>query len=628
MIEPVGRLPLSRVTHTIRAAQTVLQYGVGAMIDFPDQTLMTAAPEYWDDKILTIHDERLEKALRVSYFGMPGGKDDFPLGISYARFPKWYFCPECRRFQPIERWVNEYRRVASAKNLEYDPYMKRPRCMRCKRELVITRVVVACENGHIDDFPWVEWAHEKNKSGKEEICANPQLTFQTGVTSSAGLEGLEVRCETCKAKASLFGAFDKENGRSAMEKMGSGYKCTGFHPWKNQHEVCDEYPRAIQRGASAAYFPKVVSSLVIPPYSDRINVKIEQSEEYKNCLIKIEDFEADEREDRIRRRLNEWAARIARQISVNADIVKSILERRWLDDVPEEYTTDSEHYRTEEFRALNGQIPANELDSDDFIRESVDVTGYDIPGIKSIALIRKVREVRALTGFTRLNPPGSSDLGVGERGFVSIKEPATPWYPAYEVRGEGIFIEYDNEVFSEWLHDNDEVYKRANTISSNYATTYRGQFVVRQLTPKFIFLHSLSHLLIRQLSFECGYTAASLRERIYCSDSKSSPMAGMLIYTASGDSEGTLGGLVRQGYSDCFPRVFKKAIESGRICSNDPVCISSKGQGRDALNLAACHTCLLLPETSCEEFNVFLDRAMVIGTFEYPDMGFYSRWNP
>lgn len=137
----------------------------------------------------------------------------------------------------------------------------------------------------------------------------------------------------------------------------------------------------------------------------------------------------------------------------------------------------------------------------------------------------------------------------------------------------------------------------------------------------------MAHLLIRQLSFECGYTAASLRERIYCSEKPEEiEMSGILVYTASGDSEGTLGGLVRQGYPDSLPRVFRKAVETGRICSNDPVCISSKGQGRDALNLGACHACVLLPETSCEEFNVFLDRGVVTGTFERNDIGFYSKW--
>ena len=101
-------------------------------------------------------------------------------------------------------------------------------------------------------------------------------------------------------------------------------------------------------------------------------------------------------------------------------------------------------------------------------------------------------------------------------------------------------------------------------------------------------------------------------------------MSGILIYTASGDSEGTLGGLVRQGRPDAFPRVFKKAVNSAKTCSNDPVCIMSHGQGRDSLNLAACHACALLPETCCEERNAFLDRGLIIGTFEHPNIGFWS----
>lgn len=145
------------------------------------------------------------------------------------------------------------------------------------------------------------------------------------------------------------------------------------------------------------------------------------------------------------------------------------------------------------------------------------------------------------------------------------------------------------------------------------------------ITPKFIMLHTLSHLLITQLSFECGYSIASLSERLYCSeDADGKQMAGILIYTASGDSEGTLGGLVRQGRPDAFPRIFKKAVNSSKSCSNDPVCIMSHGQGRDSLNLAACHACALLPETCCEERNAFLDRGMITGTFEKRDIGFWS----
>ena len=101
-------------------------------------------------------------------------------------------------------------------------------------------------------------------------------------------------------------------------------------------------------------------------------------------------------------------------------------------------------------------------------------------------------------------------------------------------------------------------------------------------------------------------------------------MSGILIYTASGDSEGTMGGLVRQGRPDTFPAIFKRAVEGAMTCSNDPVCSLSMGQGRDSLNLSACYACTLVPETSCEEFNVFLDRGVIVGTYEEPEIGFFS----
>lgn len=623
---PKDRVTLNNITHTVRTAQTVLQYGVGAMIDFPDQTLMTSAPEYWNDKVVHIHDERLEKALKVDYFGMPGGKDEYPQGISYVRFPQWYFCPKCRRFQSLEKWVKEYQRKASTKQKEYDPYMKKPKCLECKKDLVVTRVVAVCNNGHIDDFPWVKWVHKKNSGGEKPICANPELTFETGATASAGLEGLIVRCKTCKAKATLYGAFDKD----AFSKMGDDFRCTGNLPWKNKTVICDEFPRAMQRGASSVYFPKVISSLVIPPYSDRVNSLIEQSQEYKDCLIRIADYDDDERDVRIRKKLDEWSVKISIQKDLDVETVKAILERRFLSDPEqfhERYTTDSIKYRIEEYEALTGKIAEQNLASDDFVRENMNVSEYGIPGVKSVVLIHKVREVRALTGFTRLSPPGSSDLGEGVLGFVSVKEPETRWFPAYEVRGEGIFIEFDDEQINQWISDNPEVLDKANEINGNYSVTYLSTISQRNITPKFVFLHTLAHLLIRQLSFECGYTAASLRERIYCSSEEDGyVMSGILLYTASGDSEGTLGGLVRQGYADCLPRIFRKAVETGQMCSNDPVCISSEGQGRDALNLGACHACVLLPETSCEEFNVFLDRGVVVGTFDKSNIGFYSAW--
>jgi len=635
----IDKIPLSSVTHSVRSAQAILQYGVGAMVDFPDQTLMTAAPEYWSDKVIKIHDERLERALGVSYFGTPGGSDEpgFREGISYVRFPQWYFCLKCRRFQPIKKWYQEYKKNASAKVIERDPYMRNLRCTECRQELVAARVVTVCLKGHIDDFPWVKWVHARTFGGPKNICDDPQLTFVTGSTATAGLEGLVVKCKTCGARANLYQAFDPNifakldgKGENNENTCRQDFLCTGNQPWKHYSEICREYPRAMQRGASSIYFPKTVSSLVIPPYSDKLNSDIENCAAYQDCLIKISDYEEDEKEERIRKRLNEWAENIALQISRTRDAVKPILERKLLGlhGDEDEYRTDSIKYRAEEFDALTGVIPKVSLESDDFIREPMDVRKYAIPGIKGISLIRKIREVRALTGFTRINPPGSSDLPQDTYGFVSVKEPETPWYPAYEVRGEGIFLEFDSTVIDTWAQGDPMVSRRAQVIKDNYSVTQMSTYNPRNLAPQFILLHTLAHLLIRQLSFECGYAVASLRERIYSSaieDGKD--MAGILIYTASGDSEGTLGGLVRQGRPDALVKVFRKAVENSSICSNDPVCISTEqGQGRDALNLAACHACVLLPETSCEEFNVFLDRALITGTFEHGDIGFYSKW--
>jgi len=619
-------LNLGKVTHSVRSAQAILQYGVGAMVDFPDQTLMTAAPEYWGSKVTKIHDERLEKALKVDFFGMPGrGDSDYDFGIAYARFPQWYFCPKCRRFESLKYWVAQYKKHATEKQLEKNPHMKKPRCMECKKDLVPTRIVVACENGHIDDFPWVKWAHHKRSEG---VCSNPSLKFETGATASAGLEGLVIKCSNCQAKSNLTTAFEKNVMQEMQQKHGKGYACTGNMPWKNMKASCEAYPRAMQRGASSIYYPKILSSLVIPPYSDNINGKVEASKVYSKYLDVLSELDEDEQSDFAKARIDKWALELSLEISANVNVVKHILKRRLIDkhDEQQSLNPNSMDYRIEEYEALTGMIASNDLDGNDFLREGTETGIYNIPSINSISLIHKIREVRALTGFTRINPPDSYESGENIPGFVFIKETETRWYPAYEVRGEGIFIEFDNGKINDWIRKFKETELRAETINLNYGKSFQGQATTRHISAKYVLLHTIAHLLIRQLSFECGYTAASLRERIYCDTDNGYVMSGILIYTASGDSEGTLGGLVRQGYWDCFPQTFKKALQYGELCSNDPVCISSKGQGREALNLAACHTCVLLPETSCEDFNVFLDRALVTGTFENKEVGFYHQW--
>lgn len=639
----IKRAQLNRVTHSVRASQAVLQYGVGAMVDFPDQTLMTAAPEYWEDKVIQIHDERLEKALHVDYFGMPGGSDEpqFREGISYARFPEWYFCPKCRKFQPIKSWVDDYKNRASRRQLDSDPDMvKRMRCPTCGQGLVVARIVTVYENGHIDDFPWVKWVHCQNVGGAKPVCEHPSLTFKTSASSAEGLEGLTITCESCHAKATLKDAFRQGQLEEIDRKNNYQYDftCTGRHPWKNKKESCSCYPRVVQRGSSSVYFPVVASSLVIPPYSSLLTKKIEKSLAFSECKTTISNFistmtnmkalTSEVRTKFIEGTIQNYSQKIGLEIGrVEVSQVKSVLERKWLTPSDEEYSTTSIRYRAEEYEALSGEVVMKSDEYDDFLREGTDITEYAIPFVKQISLIHKIREVQALTGFSRLSPVEQPDDLEETSHFVSVKEENTKWYPAYEVRGEGIFIEFDNDLIEHWSSNNIELERRMEILNENYRRSFIGGNKPRKITGKFLLLHTISHLLIKQLSFECGYSIASLKERIYCSDeSDGKVMAGLLIYTASGDSEGTMGGLVRQGRADTFPHIFKKAIESALTCSNDPVCSLSSGQGRDSLNLASCYSCSLIPETSCEEFNIFLDRGVVVGTCENHELGFFYKY--
>lgn len=635
---PKAKVPLTnKIAYSVRSSQAVLQYGVGAMVDFKDRTLMTAAPKFWRNSVAQIHDERLEKILHVNYFGKLGDKDDmkFAEGISYVRFPEWYFCPSCRRFKPINEWVKEYRSKYPQK-AEKDRHMVQSmKCPKCFQELVVARIITACGEGHIDDFPWIKWVHCRNFGGEKDICNHPELTITTASSASEGLEGITLKCLNCGARASLAGAFDPGKFLEIDTKTNYKYdfRCKGRHPWKHEAKKCKskEHPKVLQRGSSSVYFPVTESSLVIPPYSNLVTSKIQDSAaymEYRNtlaALLGVSGLPEETIEQLKNTQTQTYAQKIAQETAIPIEKVVGVLKRKLAACDDEEYSTSSIKYRAEEYEAISGETVIDSEDYGDFLREGVNMDEYNIPYLKSISLIHKVREVQALIGFTRLKPVDSSDEPGAQGIIVPIKEPSDDWYPAYEVRGEGIFVEFDSSMINKWRNENEALAQRVAQLNENYKKSFIGENHPREITSKFLLLHTISHLLIKQLSFECGYGIASLKERIYCGEAADGKeMSGILIYTASGDSEGTLGGLVRQGRPDTFPRIFNKAIENARTCSNDPVCSLSQGQGRDSLNLAACYSCALIPETGCEEFNSFLDRGVVIGTFDNPNLGFFQ----
>jgi len=224
--------------------------------------------------------------------------------------------------------------------------------------------------------------------------------------------------------------------------------------------------------------------------------------------------------------------------------------------------------------------------------------------VMSVSLITRMREVRAVRGFHR-QFPGALDR------LVSVAErEQTDWLPACEVFGEGMFLRFNPTHLARWkaalsAREQQRFGRMERSIQER-----RISFLPSP-TPEFVAMHGFAHALIRQLTFDCGYAASSLRERIYSDVDRT--QLGILIYTADGDSEGTLGGLVRQGTPSRLLSTVARALQSCSWCSSDPLCYESENQGLGGFNRAACHSCLLVSETSCECANTLLDRRLLLG---------------
>jgi hypothetical protein len=214
---------------------------------------------------------------------------------------------------------------------------------------------------------------------------------------------------------------------------------------------------------------------------------------------------------------------------------------------------------------------------------------------------------------------GELDLDV-DRAALGLE---VDWVPAYENRGEGFFISFRPDAIEAW-RTKAAVLQRGRELEAGFNHWLTEHPNSRRVFPglPYYMLHSLSHMLISAVALDCGYPASSIKERIYCG----SAGYGILLYTSSPDSEGTLGGLVEAGRA--IREHLEFALASVRLCSNDPVCSSHDMQsGHDTRYLtgAACHGCLLISETSCEQHNSFLDRALVVPTLETPDASFFGR---
>jgi hypothetical protein len=247
--------------------------------------------------------------------------------------------------------------------------------------------------------------------------------------------------------------------------------------------------------------------------------------------------------------------------------------------------------------------------------------------IQHVVLARRLREVQAQVGFTRLEPlskdlQGRYDLEV-ELAPLSLQR---DWVPVTEVQGEGVLLVLDEAQVHAW--ETSEPVKRRTEVLYKAWERWKGRSKSTLPFPgvRLYLLHSLAHLLMTEVALECGYPASAIRERLYCEPhDKPEPMAGILLMTGTTGAEGTLGGLVEEGRR--LGRHLSRAWESARLCSNDPVCAHHEPSGLDDRDLegAACHSCLFVPECSCERFNQYLDRALVVPTLGHEDVAFLKK---
>ena len=605
------------VNREIRQTQAISPFGAGSIFTlrgesfiFRDIGFWTGSENFGNEIGDSLKLNRLAYRHGLEGFRSPPVKRDDETGgdkIPAQRFPRWLFCPQCDR-------------------MEYWSYMREkdlvgvPRCSCCskKPQLSPVRFVSVCPNGHLQDIPWAYWVHKvKGTTEKQKRCQHEdKLKYHYDERGGGSLYAIRISCEECGASGTV--------GELAATKP-VPWKCSGKQPWEKDGTDCNgtrqngDGPvvrqRVIQRGASNVTEPVVDSAIDIPPaalFANRHNNHPYTNEiEFKNILKDAQsnpNWEKDHETE-----LFLMAKRKRTVPSHPAAIVKKILG----EIADEEEKPQSENdLRWGEWKAF--QEPPDQPDQrDDFIvdredhswlKDSAqcesDSAQHLLHLLNSVRSVRKLREVRCLLGFSRIGSKSIPvDMGKGLR-----------WRPAVELFGEGIFFSFDHEKVSEWesrylKSRRDQFQTLVRRFEDSSASEWENMPTV--LTPKFVALHTLSHLLMRQLAFECGYGASSLCEKIYCGDGDT-PMAGILIHTGENSSDGSMGGLVRQAKPDRLIPTILTATKKGTWCSNDPLCREISQRGRDGLNAAACHACCLVAETSCPYGNLLLDRQVLL----------------
>ena len=585
----------------VRQSKLTQNFGPGAIVDFvlpgTNQLIsgVVGCLEDWDycapfgakglKHPQAIFEPKLQHHCGVKGFRLPpirpehsrGDDDTLPIYL----FPTWLQCPKCSRLMPHTRW----KRSNDLSKAGYHCSQESCSSVRGKPQPVIpVWLVTACTDGHLGDFPWQRWIG----------CTCPEsrgclLTQQRGV----GLAGRFVKCTNPKCPGhkgrSMRDAFSPIHFKEVMPR------CEGNSPHLGARDkpcFCKRRAHVVQRNASNVYWGVTESTLHIPSISSRA----------RNALEAYRDKFADAPEEAWPEHIS--FLKLEDESGLTTQEICAYYKDTEFMDVP---------IQAQEYRMLMGAM-AEPVNEQDLVALSTDVAPEVSEYFDAVILVPRLKEINALRGFTRITPATGAFSGNSEFGRLSHRN--LNWLPASVARGEGIFLVLDEARLLAW--ENSQAVLDRIALLEKKIEARRGQ---QGPPPRWILLHTLSHALIKLLGERSGYSSSSLTERIYGNPEIQG--RGILIYTGSSDANGTLGGLVRQGLEEAFDGLLHDAIEDMSWCSSDPLCVMEPDILSDPANLAACHACVLLSESSCRHFNQYLDRALLVGTPECPEVGFF-----
>lgn len=636
-----------------RPSSLLYTYGPGSIMDLPHFTVMPSGLDDWDriwnrrDGVPTIHAPALLEVVRMLLGHQVRELRPFPrqpsttaysregadLGVPARVFPQWMRCTGCDRLAPIGSF--EYRNTHPFRTdeaiFEHSPCHgrrgSRAKGKGARRQPVVTaRYLLACADGHLDEFPYEWWVHEGAKCAVADVPVLKMIDHAGGRGASA-----TIICDSCTAKRPMNQA-QGEVGRANLPR------CRGRMPHLDGFEVdgCDKDARLMLVGASNLWFPALTSAIVMPRL-DPAQQRADLADLIKSALAadKLTKYAGN---GEMLRDLLDGKVDVAEQSDAELEALAALAL------APPEAEEDR-HARREnwdpvdllvpEWRYLQRQ-PASQFHEDmasGLTLSPRDVSDRMPDGVSRVLAVDRLRKVNALVGFTRIDEMDRvNDL---TSRLVSLTRTGRPeWVVGTEDRGEGIFLQLDEAAVVEWERrvENSALWaahRAANARNFERRSSETSKPIdpdTRLKPPRYWLLHTFAHIMIRQLAMSSGYGAASLSERVYAwtGGGDRPAAAGVLLCTTASDSDGTLGGLVRLSDEELLASAVRSALVQAARCSSDPVCARRTPKDpEDFLHGAACHCCVMASETSCERANRFLDRRFLIN-LPGSNLGFFG----